>query len=106
MNSTYASNLLFRRGKKFLFKSINDLIPSTSSEDAIDLLKLFLTFNPMKRISSKEALEHVHFSDFYKSEECKTLYYDVIPPVEESNKLSISQYREMLFDVLFIIKMY
>lgn len=82
------------------------MIPPTTSDDAIDLLKCLLTFNPFKRLSSNEALQHRYFIDFYKPEELVTLYYDVIPPVEESNKLSISQYRDMLFNVVSLFKIF
>ena len=45
-------------------KSIEKLFPETN-EEAIDLLKKMLVFNPTKRISFKEALKHKYFDTLY-----------------------------------------
>ena len=40
-----------------------------AGEDAIDLLKHLLTFNPSQRYTAKEALAHRYVKDFHDEDE-------------------------------------
>ena len=47
---------------KFKAAGIESIVPSLSGE-GVDLLKKFLSLDPRKRISAKEALNHEFFKD-------------------------------------------
>lgn len=40
-----------------------------ASEEALDLLKRLLLFNPVQRMTAKEALAHPYLKDFHDEEE-------------------------------------
>ncbi|KFM59102.1 Cyclin-dependent kinase 4, partial [Stegodyphus mimosarum] len=49
--------------KNYKKKSLESVVPEISKE-GIDLLQKMLTFDPLKRISAKDAMNHDFFSDF------------------------------------------
>jgi len=65
--------------------------------DALDLLKKLLVFNPKKRLSAKEALEHPYVAAFHNEaheREANGPVHEVIP---DNEKKSTSVYRERLY---------
>lgn len=58
---------------------------TAASDDALDLLDRMLTFNPAKRISAKEALNHIYFKSAPHPTEPENL------PKKESSAISSSK---------------
>ena len=63
----------------------------------IDFLKKCLKFNPYKRITVLEALNHPYVQQFHDESEEKVLDHPILIPIDDNNKLSIQKYREALY---------
>jgi mitogen-activated protein kinase 15 len=64
----------------------------------LDLLAKLLQFNPNKRITVLEALQHPYVADFHE-EDKETIYGKrAIIPIEDNIKLSSKEYRQMIYD--------
>ena len=79
-------------------KNLTDLFPD-SPHDALDMLQSLLQFNPDKRMTAEEALNHPYLAKFHNPSEEHALTYDVVPPVDDDVQLSVSEYRTKLYDV-------
>ena len=49
-------------------RRLRDVFP-TASEDALDLLKNLLHFNPNKRLTAEQALDHPYVAQFHSPED-------------------------------------
>jgi len=90
--ATMLENLPFTKPK-----SLQEMYPH-ASEEALDLLRQLLAFNPDKRITADEALEHPYVAQFHNADEeigCKS---DVKIVIDDDHKYSISDYRNALYD--------
>ena len=72
----------------------------THDEVAIDLLLKLLVFNPKKRLTAEEALEHPYVSDFHNLEEEIVSDHKIEIPLDDNNKFSKEEYRQKLYDVV------
>ena len=76
-------------------KKLTDLFP-TISEDAMDLLKKLLQFNPSKRLTVEQTLQHPYVAQFHSDEDepnCKKI---IEIPLDD-HKYAIKDYREKLY---------
>eukprot|EP00343_Euplotes_focardii_P003968 CAMPEP_0205809762 /NCGR_PEP_ID=MMETSP0205-20121125/13996_1 /ASSEMBLY_ACC=CAM_ASM_000278 /TAXON_ID=36767 /ORGANISM="Euplotes focardii, Strain TN1" /LENGTH=202 /DNA_ID=CAMNT_0053087325 /DNA_START=561 /DNA_END=1169 /DNA_ORIENTATION=- len=76
--------------------SLESLFP-TAAEDAIDMMKKLLKFNPSDRLTVEECLEHPYVSQFHKIENepiCKKL---ITIPIDDNKKFSIKEYRLKIY---------
>ena len=71
---------------------------SKANEDALDLLRKLLIFNPKKRITVEEALRHPYVKDFSDPEEEIAMTKVIRAPINDNKKLSIKYYREGIYD--------
>ena len=67
---------------------------------AIDLLLKLLQFNPKKRLTAEEALEHPYVADFHNPEEEILCDHKIEIPLDDNNKFSREEYRQKLYDVV------
>jgi mitogen-activated protein kinase 15 len=66
-------------------------------EEALDLVRRMLLFNPKHRISVEDALRHPYMRDFHVPQE-ELEYNGVIEiSIDENTKYSIKEYREALY---------
>ena len=94
LDSNLAVNLLnnIKANKKRSFKQLFGHAPP----EALDFLRKLLTFNPKKRITVEEALEHPYVADFHNLEEEISINRPVKIPISDNTRLSRHQYRDAL----------
>lgn len=78
-------------------KNLKNLFKNASA-NALDLLTKLLQFNPNKRITVEEALEHPYVEAFHVKE--KEIVSDKIIkiPMDDNTKYSVKEYRQRLYD--------
>uniref|UniRef100_A0A8C2IRY7 Mitogen-activated protein kinase 15 n=1 Tax=Cyprinus carpio TaxID=7962 RepID=A0A8C2IRY7_CYPCA len=79
---------------------IDEILPASVPPDALDLVQRLLVFNPDKRLSAEEALQHPYVSKFHNPAREPSLVYDVILPVDDDVQLSVTQYRNKLYEMI------
>jgi len=77
-------------------KKLRDMFP-TASEDALDLLKSLLQFNPNKRLTADQALQHPYVQQFHNPEEEPVCTKKIFIPIDDNQKFSIKEYRNKLY---------
>jgi len=68
-----------------------------ASEDALDLLRQLLQFNPHKRIDTEGALNHPYVAAFHNEEEEIICDKVIKISIDDDHKYSISEYRNVLY---------
>ena len=77
-------------------KKLRDMFP-TASDDAIDLLKNLLQFNPGKRLTAEQALQHPYVAQFHNPDEEPICTKKIFIPIDDNQKFSIREYRNKLY---------
>uniref|UniRef100_A0A6Q2YT07 Mitogen-activated protein kinase 15 n=1 Tax=Esox lucius TaxID=8010 RepID=A0A6Q2YT07_ESOLU len=80
--------------------SLEELLQPSVPSDALDLVCRLLVFNPDKRLTAEQALQHPYVSKFHNPAKEPALDYDVILPVDDDVQLSVVQYRNKLYEVM------
>uniref|UniRef100_A0A8C3XVC7 Mitogen-activated protein kinase 15 n=1 Tax=Chelydra serpentina TaxID=8475 RepID=A0A8C3XVC7_CHESE len=83
--------------------TIEEILPSSTPPHALDLLKSLLVFNPDKRLTAEEALQHPYVKRFHCPAKEPSLDYDVILPLDDDIQLSVAEYRNKLYEVASLI---
>jgi mitogen-activated protein kinase 15 len=78
-------------------KSFKSLFPNASPK-ALDLLQKMLQFNPNKRITVEEALEHPYVAFFHHPEEEIVCDRIIKIPMDDNHKYTVKEYRQKLYD--------
>jgi len=83
---------------------LDSLVPS-GDEEAVDLLRRLLHFNPDKRVTADEGLRHrfvvsyvLVFTSNHPNEEI-VKGYDVVPQLSDDIQLTVDEYRKKLYEV-------
>jgi len=77
-------------------RSLSSIYPNCD-EDGVDLLSKLLQFNPNKRITAEEALEHPWVAQFHVPEEEIVCAKPIEVPINDNKKFSVAAYREELY---------
>ncbi|NXW93666.1 MK15 kinase, partial [Alopecoenas beccarii] len=80
--------------------TLEEILPSSTPLPALDLLKKLLVFNPDKRLTAEEALQHPYVKRFHCPAREPTLDYDVILPLGDDVQLSVAEYRNKLYEMI------
>eukprot|EP01094_Clydonella_sp_ATCC50884_P029162 TRINITY_DN903_c0_g1_i1.p1 TRINITY_DN903_c0_g1~~TRINITY_DN903_c0_g1_i1.p1 ORF type:complete len:440 (-),score=246.43 TRINITY_DN903_c0_g1_i1:1626-2945(-) len=78
-------------------RSLQEMYPH-ASEEALDLLRQCLAFNPNHRITAEESLEHPYVAQFHNPEEEIACEKEIKIVIDDDTKYSINDYRETLYD--------
>lgn len=96
IQSSYSSSVIERLLNKPR-KSLEDLLP-TAPVDGLDLLRRLLQFNPDKRPTAEEVLQHPYVSRFHNPNDEPSLDHQVTPPLSDDLQLSVEEYRKKLYE--------
>ncbi|XP_030046024.1 mitogen-activated protein kinase 15-like [Microcaecilia unicolor] len=99
IKSDYGASVVSRMStqERLIFE---DILPSSCPPEALDLVKKLLVFNPDKRLTAEEALEHPYVRRFHCPLREPALDYDVILPVDDDIQLSVAEYRNKLYEMI------
>jgi mitogen-activated protein kinase 15 len=79
--------------KAVKYKELKTVLP-TACENSLDLLKELLQFNPDKRLTVDQALEHPYFKEFRSCDEEITCEEKINFDITEELKNEVLQFRE------------
>jgi len=80
-------------------RSLSSMFPN-ADDDSLDLMYKLLQFNPNKRITADEALEHPYVEQFHNLDEEISCAGPVEIPINDNKKLSVGHYREELYNTV------
>ncbi|XP_074997058.1 mitogen-activated protein kinase 15 isoform X2 [Calonectris borealis] len=80
--------------------TFEEILPPSTPLPALDLLKKLLVFNPDKRLTAEEALQHPYVKRFHCPAREPSLDYDVILPLGDDIQLSVAEYRNKLYEMI------
>ncbi|KAF7234978.1 Mitogen-activated protein kinase 15 [Varanus komodoensis] len=98
-HSDYRASLINRLSSQQQ-ATFEDLLPTSTPPQALDLLKRLLVFSPEKRLTVEEALEHPYVQRFRCPAKEPALGYSVILPLDDDVQLSVAEYRNKLYEVI------
>lgn len=82
---------------KIVQKPIREYMPN-ATDDAIDLVRRLLQFNPNKRLTTVQALNHPYIKQFHRSNDLlPTLPRSVQIPVCDNVKYDVTNYRRLIY---------
>ncbi|XP_041811306.1 mitogen-activated protein kinase 15 [Chelmon rostratus] len=99
IKSEYGSSVI----QRMLLKPqvpLEDLLQPSVPPDALDLLRGLLVFNPDKRLTAEQGLQHPYVARFHSPAKEPALNYDVVLPVDDDVQLSVVQYRNKLYEMM------
>ncbi|XP_010142973.1 PREDICTED: mitogen-activated protein kinase 15, partial [Buceros rhinoceros silvestris] len=80
--------------------TFEEILPASTPLPALDLLKKLLVFNPDKRLTAEEALQHPYVKRFHCPAREPSLGYDVTLPLGDDTQLSVAEYRNKLYEMI------
>ncbi|NXM02176.1 MK15 kinase, partial [Tyrannus savana] len=80
--------------------TFEEIFPSSTPLPALDLLKKLLVFNPDKRLTAEEALQHPYVNRFHCPSREPSLDYNVVLPLGDDVQLSVADYRNKLYELI------
>jgi len=78
-------------------RSYKELYPA-ASEEALDMLQHLLSFNPNKRYTAVDALEHPYVGAFHNPEEEYSSDHKIEISIDDNQKRTIEEYRGKLYE--------
>ncbi|PKU40153.1 mitogen-activated protein kinase 15 [Limosa lapponica baueri] len=97
MQSDYKASVINRMSSRQQV-TFEQIFPPSTPLPALDLLKKLLVFNPDKRLTAEEALQHPYVKRFHCPAREPSLDYDVILPLGDDIQLSVAEYRNKLYE--------
>ncbi|XP_048338541.1 mitogen-activated protein kinase 15 isoform X2 [Sphaerodactylus townsendi] len=98
-HSDYRASIISRLSSQQRI-TLENLLPPSTPPQALDLLKRLLVFNPEKRLTVEEALEHPYVQRFHCPTKEPALDYNVVLPLDDDLQLSVAEYRNKLYEII------
>ncbi|XP_023707678.1 extracellular signal-regulated kinase 2 isoform X3 [Cryptotermes secundus] len=98
VSSSYGSSLL-QKGPVVRQRSLKYILRNAPL-DGIDLVSKLLVFNPHKRLTAAQALQHDYVRRFHCEASEPILGHTVVPPVRDDVQLSVDEYRSKLYELM------
>ena len=76
--------------------SLRGLFPN-APDDALDMMKRLLRFDPSRRLTVEEALRHPYVAQFHNSKTEHVCHKVISIPLDDDTKFSIKEYRHMIY---------
>jgi mitogen-activated protein kinase 15 len=70
---------------------------AAADPEAMDLLKKLLSFNPAKRLTVEQALDHPYVGQFHNPAEEIKCEKKIVIPINDNKKMSVATYRDELY---------
>ncbi|VDM17035.1 unnamed protein product, partial [Hydatigera taeniaeformis] len=81
-------------------KPITMMLPTSADRNGVDLMSRLLQFDPLKRATICEALDHSYVRRFRSAkEQLMTMSKPLQPPIDDNVQLSIREYRKYLYQM-------
>jgi mitogen-activated protein kinase 15 len=96
IQSEFAGQMLDNIPEHSTHNGIDDMY-SNADPEAIDMLKKLLSFNPDKRLTVQQALEHPYVGQFHNPAEEITCEKTIVIPINDNKKMSVATYRDELY---------
>eukprot|EP00039_Didymoeca_costata_P023267 m.6518 g.6518 ORF g.6518 m.6518 type:complete len:569 (-) comp3545_c0_seq1:73-1779(-) len=97
LGSPYARSML-RQTTSINRRYLNTLLPDTVDKDGLKFLESLLVYNPEKRMTADQSLQHPFLSKFANfRNESLLKEEDVVTPVDDNQKLTIREYKTRLY---------
>ena len=77
-------------------KRLRDVFP-TASDDALDMIKRLLVFNPNKRLTAEQCLKHPYVAQFHNPSDEPVCTKKINIPIDDNQKFAIRDYRNKLY---------
>lgn len=65
----------------------------------VDLLQKILVFNPKKRITIQEILEHEVVKEFHKPEQEVCCEKEISTSIDDNKKVTVDEYRRLVYGI-------
>ena len=95
LNSTYAFSMMEQFRPECEPKQLSAMF--VNEDTSLDLLSKLLQFNPNKRITAHDALEHPWLQQFHRSDRELVCLKPIQVPMNDNTKFPVSAYREALY---------
>jgi serine/threonine protein kinase len=79
---------------------LHAVLGKNGCKSAISLINKLLVFNPNKRLTAEEALEHEYVSAFHDPDQEIELSHDIVIPFKDDVRLSVEDYRNKLYEIM------
>ncbi|XP_065889515.1 extracellular signal-regulated kinase 2-like isoform X2 [Dysidea avara] len=96
IQSPYATSILSQVGRRRK-STFAELLP-TADPLIIDLVGKLLQFNPTRRLTTEQALEHPYVAKFHDKSDEPSLDHNIIPLLNDNVQLSVEEYRDNLYE--------
>lgn len=77
-------------------RNFHDFFPS-ASDDALDLIRRTLQFNPLKRLTVEQALRHPYVAQFHNADDEPSCPNTIRISIDDNRKLTIREYRDRIY---------
>ncbi|XP_018649754.1 putative extracellular signal-regulated kinase 1/2 [Schistosoma mansoni] len=99
LHSDYGRSVLDKALQK-PYRPLRTLFSNNIDEQALNLLENMIRLNPEKRFTVEQALNHSYVEDFRDPSSEIVLKHPVTPILRDDKQLSVSDYRQKLYEII------